>query len=59
MFITGNGVLAYCDIAGQLGMLVNCYGQDSSKVNGDFEDVEMVEKDGEIFLNLHYKLLIF
>ncbi|XP_013135279.1 PREDICTED: WD repeat and HMG-box DNA-binding protein 1 [Papilio polytes] len=41
----GNGVLAYCDIAGQLGMLVNCYGQDSSKVNGDSEDVEMVEKD--------------
>ncbi|KPJ08679.1 WD repeat and HMG-box DNA-binding protein 1 [Papilio machaon] len=41
----GNGVLAYCDIAGQLGMLVNCYGQDSNKVNGDSEDIEMVEKD--------------
>ncbi|KPJ04316.1 WD repeat and HMG-box DNA-binding protein 1 [Papilio xuthus] len=41
----GNGVLAYCDIAGQLGMLVNCYGQDSNKVNGDSEDIEMVERD--------------
>ncbi|XP_068626537.1 WD repeat and HMG-box DNA-binding protein 1 isoform X2 [Battus philenor] len=43
----GNGVLVYCDVAGQLGMLVNCYGKDSSKFGsmGDSEDIEMVQKD--------------
>ncbi|CAH0727458.1 unnamed protein product, partial [Brenthis ino] len=42
----GNGILAYCDVAGQLGMLVNCYGKESSKsAEGDSEDVEMVDRD--------------
>ncbi|CAH0592617.1 unnamed protein product [Chrysodeixis includens] len=43
----GNGVLAYCDVAGQLGMLVNCYGKDSSKFGADSEDIEMVERDND------------
>ncbi|XP_034835904.1 WD repeat and HMG-box DNA-binding protein 1 [Maniola hyperantus] len=38
----GNGILVYCDVAGQLGMLVNCYGKESGKADGD--DVEMVER---------------
>ncbi|XP_039757600.1 WD repeat and HMG-box DNA-binding protein 1 [Pararge aegeria] len=42
----GNGILVYCDVAGQLGMLVNCYGQDSNKTDDD--DIEMVERaDGD------------
>ncbi|XP_022130304.2 WD repeat and HMG-box DNA-binding protein 1 [Pieris rapae] len=41
----GNGVLVYCDVAGQLGMLVNCYGKDSSKIGIDAEeDIETVER---------------
>ncbi|XP_013197193.2 WD repeat and HMG-box DNA-binding protein 1 [Amyelois transitella] len=42
----GNGVLAYCDVAGQLGTLVNCYGKDSSKFGADdnLDDIEMVER---------------
>ncbi|XP_026497855.2 WD repeat and HMG-box DNA-binding protein 1 [Vanessa tameamea] len=57
----GNGVLVYCDVAGQLGMLVNCYGRDSSKSGEtESEDVEMVDKDDdndEILDNLieHYE----
>ncbi|KAI5644928.1 minichromosome loss protein, mcl1, middle region domain-containing protein [Phthorimaea operculella] len=43
----GNGVLAYCDVAGQLGTLVNCYGKDSSKFGADSEDVEMVEREAD------------
>lgn len=37
-------MLAYCDNAGQLGMLVNCYGKDSGGTE-NVEDVEMVERD--------------
>ncbi|KAL4716859.1 hypothetical protein ACJJTC_012670 [Scirpophaga incertulas] len=45
----GNGVLAYCDVAGQLGSLVNCYGKDSHVQ----EDVEMVERvDDDLMDNL-------
>ncbi|XP_049875326.1 WD repeat and HMG-box DNA-binding protein 1 [Pectinophora gossypiella] len=40
----GNGVLAYCDVAGQLGTLVNCYGKDSGKFGADSNDIEMVER---------------
>ncbi|XP_049691894.2 WD repeat and HMG-box DNA-binding protein 1 [Helicoverpa armigera] len=40
----GNGVLAYCDVAGQLGMLVNCYGKDSTAADNNADDVEMVER---------------
>ncbi|XP_045493437.1 WD repeat and HMG-box DNA-binding protein 1 [Colias croceus] len=41
----GNGVLVYCDVAGQLGMLVNCYGKDSSKFgDAESEDIETVER---------------
>lgn len=55
--LIGNGVLAYCDTAGQLGMLVNCYGKDSSKFGADSEDVEMVERDnGNMFIILLYLL---
>ncbi|KAJ2948140.1 hypothetical protein O0L34_g9942 [Tuta absoluta] len=43
----GNGVLAYCDVAGQLGTLVNCYGKDSTKFGADSEDVEMVEREAD------------
>ncbi|XP_072941317.1 WD repeat and HMG-box DNA-binding protein 1 [Epargyreus clarus] len=44
----GNGVLAYCDVAGQLGMLVNCYGKDSSRIGDDAaDDVEMIERDDD------------
>ncbi|CAH2050631.1 unnamed protein product, partial [Iphiclides podalirius] len=45
----GNGVLVYCDVAGQLGMLVNCFGRESSKpeAGGVSEDIEMVEKDDD------------
>ncbi|CAG4978098.1 unnamed protein product [Parnassius apollo] len=45
----GNGVLVYCDVTGQLGMLVNCYGKDSSKIgaNTDTEDIEMIERVGD------------
>ncbi|OWR47950.1 acidic nucleoplasmic DNA-binding protein 1 [Danaus plexippus plexippus] len=42
-----NGVLVYCDVAGQMGMLVNCYGKDSNKIGDDNTDVEMVERDDE------------
>lgn len=35
----------YCDVAGQLGTLVNCYGKDSGN-SGD--DMEMMERaDGK------------
>ncbi|CAK1540165.1 unnamed protein product [Leptosia nina] len=42
----GNGVLVYCDVAGQMGMLQNCYGKDSNKISADAEsgDVESVER---------------
>ncbi|KAJ8735714.1 hypothetical protein PYW07_007334 [Mythimna separata] len=40
----GNGVLAYCDFSGQLGMLVNCYGKDSSAATDIADDVEMIER---------------
>ncbi|XP_053622607.1 WD repeat and HMG-box DNA-binding protein 1 [Plodia interpunctella] len=45
----GNGVLAYCDVAGQLGTLVNCYGKDSSKFGADdnLDDIEMIERDND------------
>lgn len=45
----GNGVLAYCDVAGQLGSLLNCYGKDSSKfgIDSNIDDIEMVEKEDE------------
>lgn len=39
----GNGILAYCDVAGQLGMLENCYGKES-RANAAEDDVEMVER---------------
>ncbi|XP_050666670.1 WD repeat and HMG-box DNA-binding protein 1 [Leptidea sinapis] len=50
----GNGILVYCDVAGQLGMLVNCYGKDSSQFDNEAsEDVETVEPmDDEILDNL-------
>jgi hypothetical protein len=42
----GNGVLSYCDVAGQLGSLLNCYGKDSTSA----DNVEMVERvDGKLF----------
>ncbi|KAL0901352.1 hypothetical protein ABMA27_006631 [Loxostege sticticalis] len=40
----GNGVLAYCDVAGQLGCLVNCYGKDSA-TGDEIEHVERVDDD--------------
>ncbi|KAF9801546.1 hypothetical protein SFRURICE_015040 [Spodoptera frugiperda] len=40
----GNGVLAYVDVMGQLGMLVNCYGKDSSAAADSTDDVEMIER---------------
>lgn len=41
-------MLAYCDVAGQLGMLVNCYGKDSSTAADNADDVEMIERaDGK------------
>ncbi|CAH2102314.1 unnamed protein product [Euphydryas editha] len=53
----GNGVLVYCDVAGQLGMLVNCYGKDSSKFGEDIETVEREEENDEVLDNLieHYE----
>lgn len=48
----GNGVLAYCDVAGQLGLLTNCYGTDSSKSDVNTEVVERVEDNDEILDNL-------
>ncbi|CAG9796474.1 unnamed protein product [Diatraea saccharalis] len=46
----GNGVLAYCDVAGQLGSIINCYGKDSTLQN----DIEMVERvdDDDLVDNL-------
>lgn len=41
----GNGVLAYCDVAGQLGTLVNCYGKKSSSSENEIENIETVERD--------------
>ncbi|XP_061709099.1 WD repeat and HMG-box DNA-binding protein 1 [Cydia pomonella] len=40
----GNGVLAYCDVSGQLGALMNCYGKDSKADADAPDDVEMVER---------------
>lgn len=58
MYSIGNGVLAFCDVAGQLGTLVNCYGKESSKFGADSEDVEMVERaDGEF--SVHSCILRF
>ncbi|KAJ0182402.1 hypothetical protein K1T71_001771 [Dendrolimus kikuchii] len=48
----GNGVLVYCDIVGQLGMLTNCYGKDSSKSDTDVEMVDRVEDNDEILDNI-------
>ncbi|XP_059050858.1 WD repeat and HMG-box DNA-binding protein 1 [Achroia grisella] len=46
----GNGVLAYCDVAGQLGTLINCYGKDSRQIGDNvdvMDDIEMVERDDD------------
>ncbi|XP_026758868.2 WD repeat and HMG-box DNA-binding protein 1 [Galleria mellonella] len=46
----GNGVLAYCDVAGQLGTLVNCYGKDSRKIGADadaMDEIETVEREDD------------
>ncbi|XP_063383565.1 WD repeat and HMG-box DNA-binding protein 1-like [Cydia fagiglandana] len=50
----GNGVLAYCDVSGQLGALMNCYGKDSKADADAPDDVEMVERadDGNDLDNL-------
>lgn len=57
MNIAGNGVLAYVDVMGQLGMLVNCYGKDSSAAADNTDDVEMIERaDGK---DKHRILIIF
>ncbi|KOB76608.1 Acidic nucleoplasmic DNA-binding protein 1 [Operophtera brumata] len=47
----GNGVLVYCDVAGQLGTLVNCYGKDSAKTGDDVETVERADDDNAISLD--------
>ncbi|XP_073957413.1 chromosome transmission fidelity 4 [Choristoneura fumiferana] len=41
----GNGVLAYCDVSGQLGALFNCYGKDSKAGTDADDNIEMVERD--------------
>lgn len=53
---TGNGVLAYCDVAGQLGTLVNCYGIESGN---NEDDVEMVERADGMILKILLILNIF
>lgn len=56
----GNGVLAYCDVAGQLGTLVNCYGKKSSSSENEIEDIETVERDnGTIIYFVINKMLLY
>ncbi|XP_041975465.1 WD repeat and HMG-box DNA-binding protein 1 [Aricia agestis] len=41
----GNGVLVYCDLVGQLGMLTNCYGKSSE--DADTNDIEVIEREDD------------
>ncbi|GBP37504.1 WD repeat and HMG-box DNA-binding protein 1 [Eumeta japonica] len=44
----GNGILAYCDVAGQLGLLENCYGKDSRKLHREQDDSDnVIDQDGD------------
>ncbi|CAG9135627.1 unnamed protein product [Plutella xylostella] len=43
----GNGVIAYCDVAGQLGMLVNCCGKETMAAQENMDTIEMIERDND------------